>query len=1282
MSKVSIKYAGWIDSKEKWRNLTWSQSIFSVDFWKTKTPTIVIDAWAIQWVKKATELNKIINDWVLNSDILTITHAHGDHAGLVPYLVKKWYSGRIIMTELTKLQSEVMWLDYVNLTKNEIEKVEELNTKLSKRLHEAFQIVHHYELITQSKKTTNQIKSSEKYLAKIVENKSHLEAYQESLAILKEYWVESEKDIWSVLQEVPFLLFDEDDIEKTLSKIELLEIWENRELLNYHPISSGKDPLIEKLPEKVRKGHRKAIPVLTALKGTVVSKLLKLWENAQKLQEENIRIEEENAKLTEQIQFALNFVEFAKEKSQNLEDFQRKYWELVQINDEQIRQKIKENETITLNGETLNVSKLINTYTSFNFKLPTSYQEYISLSNELEELGIHNAQNIERHLPELPERDYENTDIRKWLQNTFTSTTSDVNIHDYAVFVDNINTFWVKELFDILKNGKKIFIKKSIVWALRAKIIGEVEKNIENHSKNQEIKETLQQAYDLVQMYEWDSKLYVQNNVDKYRSATKFVSKFKFEGFQNIYQAEEIEDLLDIKYENIPKQNTIVHIKRLDDSRIYDVLYSRNKSNIVYYIEPKIRERIKEKLIDAINTFEGKKAEYNRRLSIYNEHLNFIKIYEWKSAHNISQWEYLNAKKLLENHKISSTQDIENFYIFETFSQYNQKNIDTFLQNIIEVWDDFDINQIEFTYINSADNERIFDIPYHYEDPKQIFVIQDGQKEDIRKRLDLARWDYFKTRSVRRTKRGELKEKLELLQSYDKHFSYLFALEWYENVVDFITELHRRRTEAGQATSQLKKIEFARNLQTKLNQWQEVRQSEYESALAFLKQHGINSIDDLPKVLQKLHYIGYDYEDVQRTISLLKWVHIDKNSDILESLKLNFVDAGHLEWSVQVVITAVVSEVDKILTKGRSGWRNLKHVNYAFSGDLGRVNDPNLSGSPEQIPYLLDYYQIESTYAGRNHVDKKESSEKLFASIAAAKWKILIPAFSMQRTQEILMVLLKKRLEWKQYIEQIQALSKEKKSLIAEISKTSSMSLRKKLEDQIARLDLQIKYTQNKVCDYDIILDSPTSEAITDIYIKHCDKRYDLLNPKTQIELFGKEVITYVKQSKLSANDTGNRVTLDENKITLEEIYSETRRNKKEIIISASGMADGWSILPHLKENLQNPDSTIVFVWYCPLSTRGGKIKAGDEFISIDGEAYAVECEYVDITWFSGHIDEQEIITYLTQLKFKKDAIIALTHGDEKRILLAKKIEAAMKKVWQKVKVVIPQLGDTKTMRM
>lgn len=109
-------------------------------------------------------------------------------------------------------------------------------------------------------------------------------------------------------------------------------------------------------------------------------------------------------------------------------------------------------------------------------------------------------------------------------------------------------------------------------------------------------------------------------------------------------------------------------------------------------------------------------------------------------------------------------------------------------------------------------------------------------------------------------------------------------------------------------------------------------------------------------------------------------------------------------------------------------------------------------------------------------------------------------------------------------------------------------------------------------------------------------------------------------------------------------------------------MADGWSILPHFKRKFTKCWLKNYFCRILSYFNEGGKIKAWDEFISIDGEAYAVECEFDDITGFSGHIDEKEIITYLSTLKFKKWALIALTHGDEKRIWFAKKLKMPWKK--------------------
>jgi predicted metal-dependent RNase len=181
-----------------------------------------------------------------------------------------------------------------------------------------------------------------------------------------------------------------------------------------------------------------------------------------------------------------------------------------------------------------------------------------------------------------------------------------------------------------------------------------------------------------------------------------------------------------------------------------------------------------------------------------------------------------------------------------------------------------------------------------------------------------------------------------------------------------------------------------------------------------------------------------------------------------------------------------------------------------------------------------------------------------------------------------------------------------------------------------------------------------------------------LLDKKVQNKLFWREIISYVK--KTWENETKKE---NDGSVTLWEIYSPRRRNKKEIIISASWMWDWWAILSHLKENIPNPNSKIISIWYAPKNTRLWRIKSWDDFISIDWEVYELKCEVDDIPGFSGHIDEEEIIMLLTQMEFKKWAILALTHWNEKRFILAEKIQKAMDKVWKKVKIIVPKLWDT-----
>ncbi|RKW25121.1 hypothetical protein D8B46_00185, partial [Candidatus Gracilibacteria bacterium] len=170
--------------------------------------------------------------------------------------------------------------------------------------------------------------------------------------------------------------------------------------------------------------------------------------------------------------------------------------------------------------------------------------------------------------------------------------------------------------------------------------------------------------------------------------------------------------------------------------------------------------------------------------------------------------------------------------------------------------------------------------------------------------------------------------------------------------------------------------------------------------------------------------------------------------------------------------------------------------------------------------------------------------------------------------------------------------------------------------------------------------------------------KYKLLEPSEQIRLFGKEIIHFIKGKKEQ-----------------EKIYSEKRKDKKEIIISASGMCEGGCVLTHLQNILENPKAKIIFVGYCPENTNGGKIKARQK-VFIEGKNFEVKCEIADLPGFSAHIDGQEILQYLQNLNFKESGKIALTHGGNSRNLLSDDIQSNIDTTRKSIEIIIPDLGD------
>jgi len=135
----------------------------------------------------------------------------------------------------------------------------------------------------------------------------------------------------------------------------------------------------------------------------------------------------------------------------------------------------------------------------------------------------------------------------------------------------------------------------------------------------------------------------------------------------------------------------------------------------------------------------------------------------------------------------------------------------------------------------------------------------------------------------------------------------------------------------------------------------------------------------------------YTQQDVHETMKLFVGLNYHHTYKIDDNISVTFYDAGHILGSAVVYLT--------IQENGRS-------FTLGFSGDLGRPNLPILR-DPEKIPDV-DFFICESTYGGRFHQTFDKSEENLTEVLKKAiqrKAKIIVPSFSVGRTQELVYVL-------------------------------------------------------------------------------------------------------------------------------------------------------------------------------------------------------------------------------------------------------------------------------------
>ena len=266
-----------------------------------------------------------------------------------------------------------------------------------------------------------------------------------------------------------------------------------------------------------------------------------------------------------------------------------------------------------------------------------------------------------------------------------------------------------------------------------------------------------------------------------------------------------------------------------------------------------------------------------------------------------------------------------------------------------------------------------------------------------------------------------------------------------------------------------------------------------------------------------------------------------------------------------------------------------KRTKAVFTGDIGN-NDIPLLSSPTMIEDT-DYLVMESTYGSRLHV-KNEQKAQLFLDIVSETLDnggtVVIPSFAVGRTQEILY----------------------------EIN-----HLRDDMKDE----EFRRKY--NTLMKAPVYVDSPLAISATEVF----KENMDLFDEETQEEIMRGD-------NPLEFSGLQFTRTADESKALNED-------TKPSIIISASGMCEVGRIKHHLKHNLWNPKSTILFVGYQAPGTLGYNLVNGAKTVKIFGEEIAVNARIEYIEGYSGHADQEWLMNFIYSF-IQKPKHIFLVHGE------------------------------------
>lgn len=182
---------------------------------------------------------------------------------------------------------------------------------------------------------------------------------------------------------------------------------------------------------------------------------------------------------------------------------------------------------------------------------------------------------------------------------------------------------------------------------------------------------------------------------------------------------------------------------------------------------------------------------------------------------------------------------------------------------------------------------------------------------------------------------------------------------------------------------------------------------------------------------------------------------------------------------------------------------------------------------------------------------------------------------------------------------------------------------------------------EKKIPRLPLYLDSPMASKATEIYRSHS-------------EYYDEEMRQILAKHEDALDYPGAQVTND-----IESSRAISNAPRPYMIVASNGMLTGGRVLNHLRELIDDPAATLLFVGYQGEGTLGAQLQAGVKAVRVDGETRDVRCQIRSISGFSAHADESELLDWIGAFTKPRLRRVFIVHGDpEAQAAIEPKIRA------------------------